>query len=259
MTNKEASFLLGACRPNGADGNDPEFAEALARAGSDPELTAWFADQRRFDSAIAARMQSVPVPAELRSRILTGGRISRLSAGRLSRPEPWFTARRLWAVAAMVMMFAGLGVWYSIGFRASSGGWEDQALATLSQLVSGQDTFDAKSPNVSDLQQWLRANGSPTIGSLPASLQRLASLGCKTVSWNGHPISIICFHGPGGELVHLAMMERAGMANPPPDGHPVYETRDGWQTAAWSQGEMAMMLITKAPEDRLRALLAVVE
>ena len=248
MTNRDAIFLLGACRPNGADSNDPEFAEALALAGSDPELKAWFDDQRGFDSAVAARLQSVAAPAELRSRILTGGRVS--------RPEPSFTMRRLWAIAAMVMMFAGLGVWYSVGFRAGQGGWEEQSLAALSQLVSGQETFDAKSPNVSDLQQWLRANGSPTVGALPASLLRLASLGCKTISWNGRPISIICFHGPGGELVHLAMTERAGLENPPPNGHPVYGTKDGWQTASWSQGEMAMMLITKAPEDQLRALLA---
>jgi hypothetical protein len=248
MTNKDASFLLGACRPNGADSHDVEFAEALALAGSDPELKGWFDDQRRFDSAIATRLQSVPVPPELRSRILTGARVS--------RPEPWFTARRLWAIAAMFLLFSGLTVWYSIGYMSRSGGWEDQALASLSQLVSGQENFDARSPNVADLQQWLRANGSPTVGALPVSLSRFASLGCKTVSWNGRPISLICFHGPGGEMVHLAMTERAGLENPPPMGHPVYGTRSGWQTAAWSQGEMAMMLITKAPEGRLRALLA---
>jgi hypothetical protein len=100
--------------------------------------------------------------------------------------------------------------------------------------------------------------GSPTASALPASLQGLASLGCKTISWNGHAISIICFHGPGGELVHLAMTDRAGLENPPPGGHPLYGDRDGWHTAAWSQGDMAMMLVTKAPESQLRALLAIV-
>jgi anti-sigma factor RsiW len=174
----------------------------------------------------------------------------------VSRPEPWFSTRRLWAIAAMLVIFAGLGLWFSSGYRSGSAGWEDQSLAVLSQLVSGRENFDAKSPNVADLQQWLRANGWPTVGALPANLQRFASLGCKTVSWNGHPISLICFHGPGGELVHLAMTERAGLENPPPMGHPVFGTRDGWQTAAWSQGEMAMMLVTRAPADQLRALLA---
>jgi anti-sigma factor RsiW len=249
MTNKDAIFLLGAFRPNGADANDPEFAEALARAGSDAELKAWFDDQRGFDSAIAARLQSIPAPAELRSRILTGGRVS--------RPAPWFNPRWLWAIAAMVMVLAVLTVGYEKGYRENSRGWQDQALASLTELVSGEANFDAKSPNVADLQQWLRANGSPTVGALPASLRRLASLGCKTVAWHGRPISIICFHGPGGEMVHLAMTERAGLENPPPDGHPVFGTKDGWQMACWSQGEMAMMLITRAPADQLRALLAV--
>ena len=71
MTNKEASFLLGACRPNGKDSADPEFVEALARVARDPALSQWFEEQRHFDSAIAAHVQSLPVPAELRSRILT--------------------------------------------------------------------------------------------------------------------------------------------------------------------------------------------
>jgi len=248
MTNKDASFLLGACRPNGADSADPEFAEALTQAGRDPMLKAWLEDQRRTDSAIAARLQSVPIPGDLRSRILTGGRVS--------RPQPWLFARRVWAIAAVLIFFAGLGLWYAM--RPGPDQWQDRALATLSQLVSGQTEFDAKSPSVADLQQWLRANGSPVAGTLPARLQRLASLGCKTILWNGHPISIICFHGPGGELVHLAMTDRSSLANPPPEGQPLYALRDGWRTASWSQGDMAMMLITKAPESQLRSLLSVI-
>lgn len=246
MTNKEAAFLLGTCPPSGA--SDPEFAEALAQASRDPILKAWFEDQHRFDAAIAAHIQSVPIPADLRSRILAGGR--------LSRPAPWLSARRLWAIAAMTMLFAGLGFLYLVESRAASDQWEDQAFAALSKLVAGQEKFDAQSPSVAVLEQWLHSNGSPSATALPSGLRRLASLGCKTIAWHGHPISIICFHGPGGELVHLAMMNRAALVNPPPAGHPVYSTRDGWRLASWSQGEMAMMLITKAPESQLRALLS---
>ena len=250
MTNKDASFLLGAFRPNGTDSTDPEFARALAQASRDPILKGWFEDQRHFDSAFAAHVQSVPVPADLRSRILTGGRLSRpVRAG--SR----FSARRVWAIAAMVTLFAGLAFWFSV--RRPPEQWDDRALAVLSQLVSGRETFDARSPSVTELQKWLRANGSPSAATLPSSLQRLASLGCKTVWWNGHPISIICFHGPGGELVHLAMVDRSALDNPPPDRHPVYGARDGWRTASWSQGDTAMMLITRAPESQLRSLLGV--
>jgi hypothetical protein len=250
MTNKEATFLLGAFRPNGGDSSDPEFSEALEQAARDPVLNAWFQDQRRVDSAIAARLASIPVPAELRSRILTGGRVS--------RPRPWAFSSRLWAIAAMLALFVGMGTWYSGAFRHPSDQWQDQALASLSQLVSGEAAFDAKSPKVAELQQWLRANGSPIAAALPASLQGLASVGCKTLSWHGHLISIICFHGPGDELVHLAMMRRAAGQSLPPEGAPLYATRDGWSTASWTQGDMAMMLVTKGTEGQLRAMLGFV-
>lgn len=250
MTNKEASFLLGAYRPNGADATDAEFAEALQQAGRDPKMSAWFADQRRFDSAIAKRVQSIAPPADLRARILTGVRVS--------RPARSMLARRLWAMAATIMLLAGLGIWFSMENGRQSEGWEDQALAALTQLISGKEKFDATSANAAVLQQWLKSRGAPYGDGMPTSLRALASLGCKQVSWNGHEISIICFQGPGGELVHLAMMDSAALQHPPPEGHPVYESRDGWQLACWSQGGTAMMLATLAPQGELEQLLGLI-
>jgi hypothetical protein len=154
-----------------------------------------------------------------------------------------------------VTLLAGLGAWYSMQSRHQSLAWEGQALDTLNQLVAGREKFDVTSPNALELQQRLLANGSPSASTLPASLQHLTSLGCKTFSWNGHPISIICFHTSSGELVHLAMMDRSALLKPPPDGHPLYHTRDGWNLASWSQGNTAMMLATRAPESQLRTLL----
>lgn len=248
MTNKEVAFLLGASRPNGADANDPEFAEAIEQAAQNPALHTWVEQERRFDGAMARHLQAVPVPADLRSQILTGGRVS--------QPAPNLSLRRLWAIAAMLMAFAGLAVWYTGTPPGGTNEWEDQALATLNQLVAGKASFDAQSPDVADLQRWLHANNSPTVGVLPERLSRLASLGCKTISWDGRPLSIICFHGPAGELVHLAMTERAALANPPPE-EPVYASRDGWNVVAWSRGRMAMMLATKAPVEQLHTLLAI--
>jgi hypothetical protein len=154
----------------------------------------------------------------------------------------------------MFAIFAGLATWYTSSRPATH--WEDEALAELSQLAAGQEQFDMKSPRAAELQQWLRANGSPG-ADLPAAMARLASIGCKTLSWHGHPISIICFHDPSGGLIHIAMVDRAACENPPPEGHPVYGTRDGWRTASWSQGNIAMMMVTQGPESQLRALLAI--
>ena len=72
ITNETAKFLLTAYRPNGADAQDPVFRDALEQAARDPELGAWFKEQRGFDSMIADKLSGIEPPATLRSAILVG-------------------------------------------------------------------------------------------------------------------------------------------------------------------------------------------
>ena len=246
MTDKEAQFLLGASRPNGED--SAEFAEALAQATHDPELKAWHEDQRQFDLLISSKVQAIQPPADLRSRLLTGGRVSEP----VRRPGRWV------AIVAMLVIFCGLGAWYAMEGRGANATWENKTLATLSQLAAGEQKFDAQSNDVTVLQHWLKTQGVPCPDALPTCLCEFTSIGCKMVPWNGHSISIICFHGPNGELVHLAMMDRAALSEPPPEGHPAYDTNQGWQVAQWSQDGMAMMLVTRGTEPQLRTMLGIV-
>ena len=74
--NDQAKLLLSAYRPGGADATDPAFAEALAQAGRDPQLRAWLEESQRFDEAIAGKLRSVEVPANLRATILAGAKFS---------------------------------------------------------------------------------------------------------------------------------------------------------------------------------------
>ena len=79
-----------------------------------------------------------------------------------------------------------------------------------------------------------------------------SSKGATKVELNGAAVS-----ASGDQTVHLAMVDRSALDRPPPEGHPEFEARDGWQMACWSQGNMAMMLATKAPESQLRAMFAI--
>src|SRR6476661_7308238 len=72
FTNQSAKFVLNAYRPNGADAQDPVFRDALEQAARDPELAAWFKEQRSFDSLIAEKLAEVQPPAALYSTILAG-------------------------------------------------------------------------------------------------------------------------------------------------------------------------------------------
>ena len=59
MNREAAKIVLAACRPNGADANDPLVAEALALVQRDAELRAWFAAEQAADKAIAAKLKAV--------------------------------------------------------------------------------------------------------------------------------------------------------------------------------------------------------
>src|SRR5258708_6964113 len=77
MNRQETKFLLSAYRPNGADALDQNLAEALRFAQHDPELAPWFAAQRKFDEAVAGRLQEVHPPAEMRDQLHAGMELPR--------------------------------------------------------------------------------------------------------------------------------------------------------------------------------------
>src|SRR5215471_10678599 len=72
ITNERAKFLLSAYRHNGADAQDPIFRDALEQAARDPDLAAWFANQRSFDALLCEKLNSLRPPASLKPAILSG-------------------------------------------------------------------------------------------------------------------------------------------------------------------------------------------
>jgi anti-sigma-K factor RskA len=103
MTHHEARFILGACRPDGRDAADPMFTEALALAERDPELRRWFERQRSLDATLAAKLQQVAPPAELREAIMAGVRASQPR-------RPWWAHRGWLAAAAAIAIIATVSV-----------------------------------------------------------------------------------------------------------------------------------------------------
>ena len=70
MDKEQARFILRSFRPDGADGNDQDFAEALALAIEDRELGEWLAHERALDAAFASALNSVELPENLRQDII---------------------------------------------------------------------------------------------------------------------------------------------------------------------------------------------
>lgn len=242
----EAQLIFSAYRPHGQDANDPTFAAALEAAKSDPALAQWLAEQQEFDRVVAERLRAVVVPADLKAKILA-------DAG-VSRPRAWWNAPRVWALAAAVALFAGLAALWP-GKADGLADWQKHGLAVLGEIVTGRETFDLQGRDAAPLTAWLRAHAVPQPAALPAPLDGKPTLGCKTISWDGHKMSLICFDLGGGELVHLFTTDRAGLAQVPPDGPPRIVREGEWRVALWNDGDKTLMLASQQGAAPLRRVL----
>ncbi len=70
MDREHARFILRSFRPDGADVDDHDFAEALAMTHEDRELGEWLANERAFDAGFAHALATVGLPGTLRADIL---------------------------------------------------------------------------------------------------------------------------------------------------------------------------------------------
>jgi hypothetical protein len=247
MDNREAKFILNAYRPGGQDASDPRFAEALEQARRDPVLERWFSESIAFDTAMTEKLRATEVPPDLRENILAGVKVSR----------PLRSPFIKWAIAAALVSMAIVGslIWHGPRKHSGLAGWQNQALDVVSSLVRNESSFDVQSHNSGELLAWLRANHAPAAQTLPQELAKLESLGCKTFSWNGTPVSVMCFMRPNGGLVHLVARRESGMPDRGPKREPRVVQRDRWATATWREGEMTYMLALEGAPDQLRSYL----
>jgi len=245
--NEEARLIFAAYRPGGQDANDPAFVTALEASKNDPELAQWLAEQQEFDRTVAEKLRAVAIPDDLRAKIL---------AAKAGRQRAWWAAPRIWALAAAFVLFAGIAALWP-GKEDGLADWQKHGLAVVGEILAAREPFDLQNQDAAALTAWLREHAVPQPVALPAALGGKATLGCKTIAWDGHNMSLICFDLGGGVIVHLFTTERAGLVNVPPDGAPRF-ARDGvWTVAMWNEGDKTLMLASDQGEEPLRRVLQI--
>lgn len=244
--NDQAKLLLSAYRPGGGDASDPAFAEALAQARRDPQLSAWLDESQRFDQVISEKLRGVAVPAGLRSTILAGAK--------MSRPRPWWQGSRVWALAAAFAILAALGALW-LGKAARLDTWQTDSLAVLDQIESGAVNLDFEHEKPAQLTDWLRERAAPVPSALPPALAAHPTFGCKTIDAQGRKVSLLCFDLGNKEQAHLFTTPRAGLKIAPPDRHPIFSRLRNWNLASWRSGGHVQMLASELDAEKLRALL----
>ena len=293
MDEDRARFILRSFRPDGADVDDHDFAEALAMAMENRELGEWLAEERAFDAAFAKALCSVELPENLRDDILgclAGER------GDFPQAEDGQDAALIGALAS-IHPPAGLRdeilaamdrtaqadnvtkpVWrrFSMPLAAAAG----VALAFL--LTRKNDappiaagplpvevvqagfirtyesplfSLDEKRDDQRLLIENLKSRKLPCPGCLPPGLQNVKSIGCRELVIDGKAGSLICFDERENGIVHLVIFRREDVCGDLPcRHHPDFAQKGHWAAARWEDGKNVFILIGNTDMRKLASL-----
>src|SRR4030095_15065448 len=195
MTKEEAKKILAAYRPGDQDRLESDFAEALQETERDADLARWFAEEREFDRAVAAHFNSVPVPFGLKTRIL-GNMTPRATKSR------WVAALAA-AAATLFLLTQLLSVWRGSGQH--SGSLSDYQEEMMS-FVKLEPPLEMQSLEIGPIKQWITERKAP-LAEIPPGIAAVETMGCRILSFRGHPVTLICFcHGQ--TVAHLLMVDR---------------------------------------------------
>jgi hypothetical protein len=228
MTREEAKKLLAIYRPK-IDADDPQFAEALAQVERDPELARWLEEQCATYEALRNRLREAPGPEDLLKKTLR------------HRPSVW--RKQTWLqLAACLAVLAGVAYfWLSRDAGPPTFGKYQRAMAgVVSKYRMSLETGD-----FDRVRAFLANNQAPSDYVLPKSIMQQRLLGCATLSWDGHPVSLICLRHQSGADLWLFVRRRSDMRGVPPSADPVFNAVNQVNTASWQQGESIYLLATR--------------
>jgi hypothetical protein len=222
---------LAAARPGGQDAEDPEIREALRAAADDPEIGAWLEREQRFDAAFGAKLRLVPIPDDLRDRILAGRKV-------VSFPPRSYAFEWLAAAAAVALMAVGV---FGIRPEAETIAWNryqaDAVGATRSMPGLGVENVP-----LADIRSWLAERGGHSGMQLPAEIEKQFPLGCATLRVDKKKVSLVCFKLGEKGIAHVFVIDREDVSDPPPDNQPVFAQMGDYSLASWSSGSMSYLL-----------------
>lgn len=258
MEREEAKQLLELCRPGIDDERqDPALAEAFAMLDNDAELKAWFNEQQALDARISDSINSIEVPADLRSTILAGMRLheansenSKAEAETVPFPASASSPSRAWWLnpwTGIAALFVIMMVVLALPDNQSGGTQVADAdlppvLQYLSKEISSLKPwqFDKKAQDPTVLQAYLASANAPTPSSIPQGLSSVPSIGCITYEYiDGAKLSMICFKDD--QVYHLITTDKATYPDTIPDEPTLYQCKDK-AYKLWVDGEQVKIL-----------------
>ena len=245
MSNEEAKFILSAYRPGGHDAGDPALAGALEQARRDPALGAWFAREQAHATAIVAKLREIAPPPGLRDAVLAGMRAGQEAAPPL---REWWR-RPVWlATAAALALLLSVAAWRLTPVQGAT--FDEFAV----NFVARGFTLQKRGTDLAELKTWLAEKRGPLPAALPAEFAQLRALGCRTLSYEGRDVSLVCFERDGREF-HVFVARRDDLPGLPSRDAPQFLSRDKLVAAAWSDARNHYVMVSDASMEAVRRLL----
>jgi hypothetical protein len=251
MNNHEAKEILSLYRPGTADEKDAAFDQARQLAKTDPELACWFDQHCEAYLVLRRKFQAIPIPPGLKEQILSERIIRR----------PVF--RRYWgpllAAAAVVALLIGIN-WGFHPLQSQTGRFAAYR-KRMTETALRSYSMDSTATDLAMIRDFLRQKKAPADYSLPSGLETVAVAGCVVSSWQGSPVSMICFKSgrplpPGDQSdVWLFVTERKAVSEAPDPGSRVFARLNKAVTASWSDEKNTYLLAVVGDEAFLRKYL----
>jgi len=245
MNSQQAKDILLGYRPGIDDASDPRIAEALRQLERDPELAFWFEQLQRADDAIRRQLREMPVPADLKQRILAEQKIVRPNFA-------WRKPVLMAAAAAAMIVLSVLSVWiYQQSARGRLAAYRTDMVRYIS--TSYNSTL-IKATSFDELRQILIRRNWPSDFVIPDRLKSVTVVGGGAVEWNGHKVALACMK-EGRHGLWLFVVDKAALPDAPKTETPRIEEVESTPTAVWSQDDKAYLFTVQGDETFLKKYL----
>ncbi len=242
MNSEEAKKVLLACRPEAGDRNDPEVCAATADAESDPALKVWWLNQQQIHAALRARAREIPIPAGLKAEILAGHKID---------VSPWWRSVAIpMAIAAALVVLLAILSWRPLSEPTNFAHYRDRMVRT----VIREYRMDITTGVESDIRSFLKANEGHPDYRVPNAMNEVPHFGVGRLTWQGRPVSMICFERQPRVLMYLFVIDQSAFDRSPGPVPEFQEVADK-ATASWSDGRRIYLLLSDAGAADLQALI----
>jgi hypothetical protein len=202
--------------------------------------------QAQFDAKVRQELRSIEPPAGLRERILRGAPPE--ASGRKVVPFP---LRAVLAAAAALLLLGAL----AFNFLPASG--EDRTFAGFQNRMASfavrQYSMDIFTNDLAAVRAYMKQKDAPADFDLPAALASTPVKGGARLSWQGQPVSMVCFQGPADKTLYLFIIDSASVVEPPSELQ--LNAVKGLSSAAWHTSGKTYLLAADLPDPQLKSYL----